>query len=781
MNRTILKRRQLPTRLAARRWLACLLAGASLLPQAAWAQDATTAATTDTTTSTAPQDKVGLADIIVTAQRREESVQRVPVAVTVVSGEALQERGLVNISQIGAIAPSVTFTSGFEARDNSIRIRGIGSDNSSVGVDSSISTVVDGVVLQRPGAAFGDLIDIARIEILRGPQGTLFGKNSVAGVVNVVTNDPRFDKVEGSASALIAQDGEYRASVIYSQPISDKVAIRVAALARTLDGFVRNVFTGDNLNGGDAYSGRAKMTIRPTEGFEIKLAADYNKLNSTLGASPLFTIGTSTKVPRPQVDIGAGNDQVDNDVASFARQTNYGASLEFNLDIGDHTLTFLNALRRFRNVSNFDADNTRAAVLLQFLNTEKSKTRTHELRVTSPAGGFVDYVAGALYFDGFVSNLLDRRGYNIATIPVGAINQQTGVITPTPALVPVLAFASVDTRNIGLYGQINVHPTDKFTITGGLRYINEKNRFDFDRTTAPPLNSGYDYKDDALTGKLALAYQATSDVLAYASYATGYTGKATNSGASLTIAEFNNGPANPMTSEQYEIGLKSQFADGRVRVNLAAFRTRYEDYQATITRPSDGLRALTNAGTVGIDGVELELTAAPTQGLTISGGVTYLDARFVRTDANCYPGQTAALGCITQASPALTYQVLDGRPFLNAPDWRYTVSARQEFDVGEHRAHVQLGYVWQSKVNFDVSQDPLRVQKAYGIAEAAAGFTTGDGRFELSLFVNNLFDQQYRVGTITFNGTFAGNGPAYAQQIARDFRRYAGIRGQVNF
>lgn len=722
-----------------------------------------------------------LGEIIVTAQRRSESVQKVPVAVTVVSGEMLTRAGVVNIAQMGAISPSVTFTSGFEARDNSIRIRGIGSDNSSVGVDSSISTVVDGVVLQRPGAAFGDLIDIDRIEILRGPQGTLFGKNSVAGVVNVITKEPNFERLEGNASIGASEGKEFRASGVISGPVSEAAAFRIALVARTFDGYVRNVFTGRNLNGGDAFSGRAKLTLRASENFELKFAADYSYLNSTLGASPLYTIGASTKVPTPLVTVGNGNDQVDNDVESFARQDNYGGSIEANLKIGDHTLTFLNALRWFKNVSNFDADNTRAPIILQFLNTEKSRTRTHELRLTSPTGKLIDYVVGALYFDGSVSNLLDRQGYAIASIPVGAINPTTGVITPTPALVPVLGYASVETQNLGVYGQVNLHPVERLTLTGGLRYIHEKNRFDFNRTTPPVLVSGYDYSDSAVTGKASVAYQFTPRVMAYAGYSTGYTGKATNSGASLTIAEFNNGPANPMTSTQWEAGIKSEFADGHVRLNLAAFRTRYKDYQATITRPSDGLRALTNAGTVGIDGVELELTALPTRGLTVSAGVTYLDARFVSSAANCYPGQTAALGCITQVSPALTYQVLDGKPFLNAPAWRYTISARQNFPVGAHQAYVQGAYRWQSKVNFDVSQDPLRVQESYGIADISAGFETADGRFEFGVFVKNLFDKQYRSGTITFNGTFAGNGPAYAQQIARDFHRYAGATAKVNF
>lgn len=726
-----------------------------------------------------------LQDIVVTAQRRSESVQRVPIAVTVVTGEALARTGVVNVSQIGSLSSSVTFTSGFEARDNSIRIRGIGSDNSSVGVDSSISTVVDGVVLQRPGAAFGDLIDIERIEILRGPQGTLFGKNSVGGVVNVVTKDPSFNGPEGSVSLLAAQDREFRATAVYSAPINDQLAFRIAALARTQGGTVKNVFNGHELNGGKAYGFRTKLTYRPTDALEIKLAADYNKLNSMLGASPLYTIGTSAKVPRPLVTVGDGNDQVDNDVNSFARQKNYGGSIESNLQLGDYKVTMINALRYFRNVSNFDADNTRAAILLQFLNTEKSKTQTHELRLTSPTGKLIDFVAGALYFDGSVSNLLDRRGYAIGDIAVGGINQTTGVISPLPALVPVLGFASVDTRNLGVYGQINVHPTDKLTITAGGRHIYEKNDFYFNRPTAPPLTGGFTYKDNALTGKATILYQFTPALMTYVGYSTGYTGKATNSGAALTLAEFNNGPANPMTSAQFEVGLKSQFLDGHLRVNLAAFRTRYKNYQATITRPSDGLRALTNAGTVGIDGAELEVMAVPTRNLSISGGLTYLDARFVNSVANCYPGQTAALGCITQPAsgsvPAVAFQHLDGKPFLNAPKWRYTLSARQQFPLGSLMGNIQAGYRWQSRVNFDVSQDPLRTQKSYGIADLSVGVATADGSLEFSVFAKNLFDRQYRVGTITFNGVFAGNGPAYAQQIARDFHRYLGASLRFNY
>lgn len=750
------------------------------------------------------QDAAVLEEILVTAQKRAESVQTVPVAVSVVTGQALERINATNISEMTAVMPSVTFTSGFEGRDNSIRIRGVGTDNGSIGVESSVSTVMDGVVLQRPGAAFSDLGDIARVEVLRGPQGTLFGKNSVAGVINIVTNDPTFGAPEGNVSLLVAQDNEARLNVVYSAPLTDTLAFRVAASTRTQDGIIDNVRTGKKLGGSDASAARLKLTFKPGDSLEFKLAADYSKLDSTAGASPLFIFAPNAVVPAlVGVTPGEDNDKVDNDVDSFVNQKNYGGSLETNVRVGEYTLTLINALRRFDNLSDFDLDNTRSQLIISNDNHEYSKTTTHEFRVTSPTGGFADYVLGALYFDGTVTNDLTRRGLNFGAVT--AINPVTGVLTPRVSTdsavtgVPFAGYATVDVKNLGIYGQVNLHPVDRLTVSAGLRYIDEQQRFEFNRigpaffngsdrpATATAFFGVKDFGDTAMTGKASVSYEIADDVMAYLGYSSGYTGQATNSGLGLTAAEFNNPALTPtaaMTSNMYELGLKSQFLNNRLQVNVAVFRTRFEDYQARVRRPDTGLLALQNAGTVGVDGVEVEFAAIPFAGLSLNGGVTYSDARFVDSTTGCYPGQTAALGCISVPASgsvaAFTYQLLNGKPFMNAPDWRYTLAARQEFPVATHVGHVQLGYRWQSKVNFDISQDPNMVQKSYGVADLSAGMTTASKRYEFGVFVKNLFDQNYRLAVLSFHSAATG-GAMYSQQIGRDFHRYVGATAKVNF
>lgn len=750
------------------------------------------------------EDAPVLEELVVTAQKRAESVQTVPVAVSVMTGQALERINATNISDMTAVTPSVTFTSGFEGRDNSIRIRGVGTDNGSVGVESSVSTVVDGVVLQRPGSAFSDLGDIARVEVLRGPQGTLFGKNSVAGVINVVTNDPTFGAPEGSISLLLAQDEEARLNAVYSAPLSDALAFRVAVSTRTQDGIVENVRTANKLNGSDASAARVKLSFNPSETLKFKLSADYSSSDSTYGASPVYIYAPNAVVPQLSgVAPGKDNDKVNNDVDSFVNQKNYGGSLETNVRVGEHTLTLISALRRFDNQSDFDLDNTGAQLIIGNNNREYSKTTTHELRLSSPIGQFVDYVAGALYFDGTVTNELSRRGLNFGAVV--AIDPVTGVLTPRVPTdsaatgVPFAGYATVDVENLGIYGQVNLHPVDRLTVSAGLRYIDEQQRFEFSRigpaffngsdrpATATAFFGVKDFSDTAMTGKGSVSYEISDDVMGYISYSSGYTGKATNSGLGLTPAEFNNPeitPTDAMTSNMYEIGLKSRLWDDRAQINVAIFRTRFEDYQARVRRPDTGLLALQNAGTVGVDGVEVEFAALPSDGLSLSGGVTYSDARFVDSTTGCYAGQTAALGCISVPASgsvaAFTYQALDDKPFMNAPDLRYTLAVRQEFPVAAHVAHVQAGYRWQSKVNFDLAQDPNMVQKAYGIADLSAGITTADERYEFGVFVKNLFDQAYRLAALNFHSAATG-GVIYSQQIGRDFHRYFGVTAKVNF
>lgn len=770
---------------------------AGLMSTSALAQTAPTPALDGTTPGKpeSAEDPTQVGDIVVTAQRREENVQDVPVAVSVVSGDALARRGSTDISDLQALAPSVAFAQGNELRNNSIRIRGVGTDVFTTGIEPSVSTVIDGVVLQRPGSAFTDLGDIERVEVLRGPQGTLFGKNSSAGVVNVITRSPSFGSFSGSVSGLVAEDNEYRLNGAVGGPLAENIAFRLAAFYRTQDGVVRNRRTNDTLNDQEAFGARLKLSLRASDRLTVQFSGDYSKLNSNVGALPIRVATDNPKALSTGTPVGPGNDQVNLDVQPFVDQENYGGSVTVDYELGDYTLTSITAYREFSNVSDVDLDGTQAQLVLSNFNIESSKTTTQEVRLTSPKSDTFDFVLGAYYFDGSVFNLLNRPGLNIASAAVVSINPD-GTLNRTSPYGLLAGFSTVFSENISAFGQANLHLGDRLTLTGGLRYLREKQRLEFTRpqsaffngTAAPATNPAFTppdgrFEDDRLIGKGAVTFEATDDLTLYASYSTGYKSEGITSSLGLTAAQNAVQPAPAETSELIEGGVKMRLFDRRLTLNLTAFRTTFKDYQAQVYNAAVGLNIITSAGKVEIPGFEVEFQANPFEGFTLNGGVTYLDAKFKDLPFGpCFSGQTVAQGCVPTLINGATVSVqnLNGKPFIVAPDWRFTLSGRYGREVAAGtEAFVQLDYRWQDKIIFEISQNPFMRQREYGVADLIAGVNFGDGRYEISTFAKNLFDLQY-VSNVVPNGA-SGGANSYIQNIPRDFHRYVGASFRAKF
>jgi iron complex outermembrane receptor protein len=756
---------------------------------AAGAAHAQTAAPAPAPAADAPEQ----GDIIVTAQRREENAQKIPVAVAVVGGEALARANAVDVSDVAKLVPSVTFSAGNEMRNNSIRIRGVGTDVFSTGVEASVSTVVDGVVLQRPGAAFSDLGDIERVEVLRGPQGTLFGKNSSAGVVNVITKAPNFARFEGSVGGIVAEDNEYRVNGVVSGPLdnSGKAAFRIAAYYRTQDGISRNLFTGRDINGLDAYGVRAKLAFKPTDTLDVLIEGDWSKLDAHCCGLPLRIASNNPRTPITGTLVGPDARDVNLDDDPYINQKNWGFAGTVDWKLGEYTLTSITAYRKFINNSDEDIDNTQGRFITSNFNIETSRTTSEEVRLTSPKGKLIDYVLGFYYFDGSTYNFLNRRGLNIGAV---------ATVNPDGTIVPVVpgdnaqltGNSTVNVHNVSGFGQANLHLGDKLTLTGGLRYIHERQQLLFFRPVAGFFNGSNAaatnpvlgpldgrYGDNALIGKASITYEIAPTVTTYVSYSTGYKSQGLAATLGLSAAQFLNEPAPAERSKLWEAGVKTQFFDRHLTLNLTGFRTRFTNYQGQVYNPVAGLVVLTSVGGVKIDGIELEASARPTRGLSFTGGVTYLDASFYNAaNGPCFTNQTLAQGCGPNAQ-GVNVQSLNGKPFINAPKWRYTISGRYELPDATIRPYIQGDWRWQSQVLFDLSQNPNQVQSSYGIFDLSAGASFGHGRYDLGVFVKNLFDKHY-VANITAVST-AGGANAYAQQLPRDFDRYVGASFRAKF
>jgi iron complex outermembrane receptor protein len=722
-------------------------------------------------------DEPAIEEVIVTAQKRTENVEDVPLAVSVVSGATLERINALGIADLSAVIPSVTFNTGRELRDSSIRIRGVGTDVFAAGIEPSVSTVVDGVVLAQQGSFFNDLGDLERVEVLRGPQGTLFGKNSSAGVIAFITRDPDFEALEASSSVLVAADREYRVNGVISAPLSQSTAFRLAAFYRRNDGVVKDANTGSTYNDVEAFGFRGKLEWRATDSMDLLLSVDGQRFDSNCCALPVRVASTNPVVPRTGIAVGPLNDLVSLGGSNvFARQRNYGASLTANIGLGDYTLTYIGGAREWQAEGDFDIDQTPAHIVTSNFNKNDAKQTSHELRLVSPLFDRADFVLGLFYFATDVNQTLNRRGTRINLIT--AINPDGTVQAPPGSELALVADSTIQTRNVSAYGQVDLRLVERLTLTAGARFIAERQDLDFLRPLPSPFYGvgafgpvAAEYSDDATIVKVAARFDWTDDLGTYLSYSTGYKSEGVFNSPALSPVIFAVQPLAAETSQLWELGLRSQWLANRLTLNLTGFLTKFDHYQQQAFDPALAIVVVTNAGDVHTNGVELELSYAPSDRLSISAGVTYLDAGYDFDTGPCYAGQTAALGCVRGR------QDLRKGSFINAPDLRYTVLARYTQPLSAAtEVYGQVNWRWQDDVQFAYEQDPRFIQRAYGIADFKLGASFAGGRYEASVFVKNAFDQQYVSNVI---GQGAAGGGAIANAIPRDFRRYFGAELSV--
>ncbi|WP_251007936.1 TonB-dependent receptor [Sphingobium sp. BHU LFT2] len=718
-------------------------------------------------------------DIVVTAQKRAERLQDVPLAVTALNGDALANRQIFDTNNLVQAVPSLTFQQGNNPTNSSFRIRGVGTSLFNQGVEASVSVVLDGVVAARQVQSFTDFADIERVEVLRGPQGTLFGKNASAGVINVVTARPS-RTFEGRGSATIAEGDEYRASGSVSGPITDSLRARVTGYYNDVGGHISNMFTGRKENGFDSWGVRGKLEWDATDRLNLLLAADYRKNNADCCQGVLVSIGNPQRAQLiGNTGAARNNRQSWNNGATFADSKQTTVSLEGNLDLGGVRLTSVTAYQRYDIANNFEPDRLGSAWPIfvtaggagQFdfnYGTTGIEQFSQEVRAASNGGGRLTYVVGAYYSDLHIDRAFSRRRAICAT---GTFGQPC-----TPSAYQSLAhFAQLDSFNISGFGQAEWTIVGGLKLIGGLRVQYEKVTVGGQRTGpiiagdgnfggAASAYAARTANDTAVTGKAGVQYEFSRNAQAYASYTRGYKGLGfdTESGADFA----NQSPVLPEHVDAYEVGFKGRTADGTLSFAVAAFLADYTNLQIQANRSDPVLNTIqfvqTNAGSSRTKGVEVEATVRPSRHFSLTGAVSYTDASIDADGLNC-PVQfqtaapTVALGGARPVNACYRYQYLNGAgatvtsgPVQDvrggqlpaSPKWRISLSPRLEQELGDALiGFLQTDLTFQSDQIFAVEQDPLLVQDGYAIVDLTAGLRTADGRYSLSAFVKNLFDQ----------------------------------------
>ena len=745
------------------RWSTWLLPAAlTTLAGAACGADGPATAPASDVANTAADSGTTVPSVTVTATRRSASLQSVPIAVSVLDGEALERSNRNSIDSIVAELPSVTFRQQGGNKDSTIFIRGVGTISTSPGVEPTVSTVVDGVVYARPGQATTDLLDIDRLEVLRGPQGTLFGKNASSGVLNIISRTPS-EATTGYADAAYYQGDEKRVRAgIAGTLVPDLVRASLTGLYADYDGNVRNLYSGANVNGYQRKGARGKLLITPDGAVDITLIADY--LHST--SSPTATIMAATTpafaAAIAPVVASADQRQVVNDIPSAITDINKGLSAQVDWRKDGYTLTSITAVRGWDNSQHTttstlgnSADLSRITAALpatRDIGTVDFKQYSQELRIASPKSRWLDYVAGAFYLRG-----KDREDYQrIVTASASNINSGR-------------ANYGVTSDSYSLFGENTLHLTPDWRVIAGARWTHDSLSFDHQRTSTqntafagvqPAFAASGSTDDTGYSGRVGLQHDLDPNNTVYATYSRGYKGPAYN--VFFNMVGRDTLALKPETSNAYEIGYKSSAFGHRLTANVAVFKTDYNNYQANFYDTVAGtvVTRLINAGAVSTQGVELDLTARPVQRLALTASLAYTDASI--DHFNCPPA--AAASCD-----------LNGKPLPFSPRWKsfnraaYTVPLDSGLNV-----ELAADYSWQSKTQYDLFQSAAAIQPAYGLINASITLLAPAGGWRVSLTGKNLANKSYATNIVT--------GTGYVSRfVPRDDQRYVGLNLHKDF
>ena len=776
---------------------------AALLTVPAAAQSAAPA--TDDAKTAADEAQADSNDIIVTARRRSESAQDIPLAVSVLDAKQLDETGAFNVNRLQQLAPTLQFYSS-NPRNTAVNIRGLGVPFglTSDGFEQGVGIYVDDVYYSRVASATFDFLDVAQIEVLRGPQGTLYGKNTTAGAINIQTNQPTFD-FEGRAEVSVGNYNFQQARLAVSGPLSETVAARIAFSGTSRNGTIRNVTTGENIQSLDNIGLRAQLLWEPISDLKIKLVGDYNKQDAVCCGSVFVGTGaTQRPLNRQFAALAAAQNYAPPSANPFDRLTDLdsklnagnvivGAALKITWDVGPGTFTSVTAWRYWDWKPENDRDFTGLSIVALSQNPSQQDQYTQEFRYAYTGDRF-DFVLGAFAFN----QRIDTQGTE-----AHGINSSRWSIAPNnPLSLDPSVLNGLTARNTqflkstsaALFGQLSWKVTDAFTIQPGVRLNYDEKQGFYQRRVFTgtgvelagretdarsraqlgvfqPQISAPEDTDWNLTYDLTLSYEVAPDVLAYGTYAKSFKTIGINQNGLPTDANGQPiaaaGTIRPEKVDHFEVGLKSQFWDRKATLNLAAFRTDIRDYQATVNNGQFGvLRGfLANAGKVRSQGIEADFSVRPSARFTAYANAAYTDAKYVRfTDAPCPPelaGGTTATAGQTPSAPGTPGGIspancdISGQRLPGVSKWSFSFGAEGNVPakfLGQD-GEVYLGYDGSYRSNFSSNPSPSAYTfvDGYSLSNLRAGFRSDDG-LSLFVWVRNAFDENY------FEQLFVGPG-----------------------
>jgi iron complex outermembrane receptor protein len=708
-------------------------------------------------------------EILVTAQRRSERMQDVTASISAFGDSTIKEAGISSLSSIAPRVPGFYFGS-FGISRPQLYIRGIGTRQFDPGSEASVGVFVDEIYLGRTGGSFGTIKDVERIEVLKGPQGTLYGRNTIAGAINVITKDPT-DVLSGEFEAGIGNRGAYNLLGAISGPIAEGLSVRAVGWRTFNHGYTQNLTTGRHTQGIENYGGRLKLRWEPSDRISFNIAGEIGRDDGTsFQAESLGNItnpsavflgrpGVSyTATPDPYRDFLNQDPIYDRNVESVVGKADFAADFA--------TITSITSYRHSRFRESRDFDFTPLDILRQDID-EQTKQFTQEIRITSDpsgplsAGGNLDWIVGAFYYHDRSERLeqLSFRADSAVAFATGT-NRQDDTVT-----------GDYTTKSIAVFGQATYRLPAGFEVTVGARWTEDRKRADFIGTTTAPglplVVSAFNVQDvgrkwSSFDPKVVLAYKPNADLNIFASYGKGF-----KSGG-FQYSPFSAAQAgiifDPEKLNAYEVGVKSRWLDGRLIVNLGGFYYDYKNLQVSritaLPPPAAAATLITNAASSTIKGGEAEVSYKLTDGLSVDLAYAYTDAKY---DDYVFNSTVS----------------FSGTRMVRAPKHSLNLGVQNRLEFGgDSSLLLRADYAYLSTFYFEPGEGkaiygttvPLSREKGYGLLNLRATYAFSDWR--VSLFMNNATDKYYRRTSNALPGqsfSFAGEPRSYGLTVGKTF------------
>jgi len=695
------------------------------------------------------QDDGALDEIIVTAEKREASIQDVPISISAITGDKIEDLAIDDVMDLYVQTPGISFSrAGGEAQ---VYIRGIGTDAFGVTIDPSVAIHMDGVYLGRPQMGLAQFLDVERVEILKGPQGTLYGRNATGGAINIISRKPT-GETDGYATVGIGSWNRQELKAAASVPLNDTWSARFAGRFLRDDGYTNDLEAGgaEEIDDQDMRALRATFAYDGDNRIDAKIIADHTDFASgNRSSKPLDGLSFAVVNGATSQDFG----DTHNNLPTYHDWETAGLTATINFALSDSvSLTSVTGWRDYNSDFFFNTDGTEVEVTRSYFAYESDQI-SQELRLSSTTDNALSWMVGAYYMDEDKEGAL---GLGRNTHP--SFGQVSFIIPNTDT-----------TKALALFGELNWQFSDTWAATLGLRYSDEE-KSDFtsvgaifgDFTGLESTGSVVQFFTrtekkswDDVSPRAVISFTPNADTLAYASITKGFKSGGWNA--------FDGSPAfDPEEVTSIEAGFKTDLSDGKLRLNASIFAYDYTDLQVSTFQ--NGLTVTTNAADADVWGAELELWARPVPQLMINASLGYLSAEFNdfqsafgRCPADATPAELAG-GCMGAAAGESRVVQLKGNTLQNAPEFKANVNATYTIDLSAG-GHIDLfGQVaHQSEIFHTQFNDPLIGQDAITLLDARAAWSSADDKYTVALFGKNLTDEEYFQNTVRFTSLSEGN------------------------